>query len=124
MNRDAWIQWGRFIRGSPCSAELLSGVKEFVPPEEPVVYWDVHQDKECHNVIQWLKVRCAIPFCHPHDANLLFSQRFPEPPLEEIRRWEMLFLDEQRKSCEHDPDYQPPTDCEERWREYNEEFPE
>ncbi|KAJ7804339.1 hypothetical protein B0H14DRAFT_2527353 [Mycena olivaceomarginata] len=100
-----WIQWGRFIRGSPCSAELLSSIKEFVPPEVPYYLHTVHGEEECHDVIQWLK-------------------SFPEPPLEEIRRWEMLFLEEQRNSCERNPVYQPPNDYDERWRKYNARLPE
>ena len=50
------------IVSSEDPVELLSGIKEFVLPEVPPYFWDeVHREQECHDVIQWLKVRCAIP---------------------------------------------------------------
>ncbi|KAJ6586124.1 hypothetical protein B0H19DRAFT_1369115, partial [Mycena capillaripes] len=61
--------YGCFIRGSPPCTVLLSAVQEFVLPCIPKDAWNRHQESECHDIIQWLK-------------------SFPEPPLDEIRRWQ------------------------------------
>ncbi|KAJ6543262.1 hypothetical protein DFH09DRAFT_1088959 [Mycena vulgaris] len=54
---DPWIQWGRLLRASPCSAELLSTISEFVPPPKvPNGYPKIHQERECREVIEWLKM--------------------------------------------------------------------
>ncbi|KAJ6558802.1 hypothetical protein DFH09DRAFT_527347 [Mycena vulgaris] len=98
------IPWGRFIRGSPVSPELLRGVQEFVPPPIPNYYCGLPQECECHDVMMWLK-------------------SFPEPPLDEIRRWQNLFESE-RKAASKRQEYAPPEDYDERWREWEEEYPE
>ncbi|KAJ6525210.1 hypothetical protein B0H19DRAFT_593101 [Mycena capillaripes] len=87
-----YMNYGRFIRGSPPCAALLSAVREFVLP------CNFYQEIECHDVIQWLK-------------------SFPEPPLDEIRRWQNLFWEERQRSSERMGN-KPITDYEERWRKW------
>ncbi|KAF7349087.1 putative nwd2 protein [Mycena venus] len=98
------IPWGLLIRASPICAELLRGVQEFVPPTIPRHYESIQQEHECYDVIMWLK-------------------GFPEPPLDEINRWHDLFWNERRAASER-PEYNPPNDYEERWREWDQKYPE
>ncbi|KAJ7502027.1 hypothetical protein B0H11DRAFT_1990309 [Mycena galericulata] len=97
------IPWGRFIRASPISQELLRSVQEFVPPpmgDRTLYSWN--QDHDCHNVIMWLK-------------------GFPEPPLGEIHRWENLFRNEQNAASKC-PGNRLPQDYEGRWREWDQKY--
>ncbi|KAJ6475565.1 hypothetical protein C8R45DRAFT_1102840 [Mycena sanguinolenta] len=96
------IPWGLFIRASPTCAELLRGVQEFVPPTIPR-HLSMQQERECYDVIMWLK-------------------GFPEPPVEEINRWHDLFWNERRAASERPKN--PPNDYEERWRAWNQKYPE
>ncbi|KAJ6535013.1 hypothetical protein B0H19DRAFT_1080419 [Mycena capillaripes] len=104
IHRPSRVLWGRFIRASPACPQLLHGVQECVPAVIPPDYWRLHQECECYDVIMWLK-------------------GFPEPPLDEIRRWENLFWNERIAASER-PRYAPPDDYEERWRRWDEEYPE
>ncbi|KAJ6458349.1 hypothetical protein C8R47DRAFT_150839 [Mycena vitilis] len=57
--------WGRVIRGSPPSSELLRAIEEFVP----YLKGQKSQAEQGHNVIMWLK-------------------KFADRPDHEIHRWE------------------------------------
>ncbi|KAJ6525190.1 hypothetical protein B0H19DRAFT_592868 [Mycena capillaripes] len=54
----AYTNYGCFIRGSPPCTVLLGAVREFVLPC-PEDNFRLRQDRECYDVIQWLKVCCA-----------------------------------------------------------------
>ncbi|KAJ6587260.1 hypothetical protein B0H10DRAFT_815224 [Mycena sp. CBHHK59/15] len=104
------LHWGRFIRGSPASPELLRDLWDFVPPSRFFASPYRFHDVEFHDVLQWLK-------------------KFPEPPLQLIDRWESYFKAEHsRWECEGDPmDLQMAAwrdDYELRWRKGQEEYQE
>ncbi|KAJ6608446.1 hypothetical protein B0H10DRAFT_526134 [Mycena sp. CBHHK59/15] len=101
---DDRIEWGRFIRGSSACPELLRDIRDFVPPPIMDDRYRLHQEIECHDVLQWLK-------------------SFPEPPLDAIHRWENFFCYERKKASERGVFY-PPDDYDSRWREWEQIFPQ
>ncbi|KAJ7215390.1 hypothetical protein GGX14DRAFT_442873 [Mycena pura] len=101
------IPWGLLIRASPTCAELLRGVQEFVLPIILDNRGSIQQERECYDVIMWLKV----------------CKGFPEPPVDEINRWHDLFWNERRAASEH-PEYNLPNNYEERWQEWDQKYPE
>ncbi|KAJ7663213.1 hypothetical protein DFH06DRAFT_1189643 [Mycena polygramma] len=101
--------WGRFIRGATACPELLSAVREFVPPER----WHTNHGREqCCNVMMWLET-------------------FTELPWEEINRWRNLLHEQiclcsagtdgtqQRSECRPGRDI-----CEKRYRKWDITYPE
>ncbi|KAJ7872921.1 hypothetical protein B0H13DRAFT_1026471 [Mycena leptocephala] len=107
LPEDLWnerIEWGRLIRICPPSPELLKGVREFVPPPIRSDTWYLHQEMECYDVIQWLK-------------------KFPEPPVDEISRWQKLFCNEWERATKR-PAFSPPADYGLRWQRWAAKYPE
>ncbi|KAJ6546331.1 hypothetical protein B0H10DRAFT_2202834 [Mycena sp. CBHHK59/15] len=101
------LHWGRFIRGSPASPELLRDLWDFVPPSSFFASPDEFHDVEFHDVLQWLK-------------------KFPEPPLQLIDRWESYFKAEHSRWEHQSGSWRAAwrDDYELRWREWQEKYQE
>jgi hypothetical protein len=93
--------WGRLIRCSPPSKQLLRELDEFVPP------WNLFPSSdharyclcpsEFHDVVQWLKVNSR-PFNAIIYLLSTYWQVLSDPPLELIERWKG-YLSKSRDIC-------------------------